>query len=172
MRRALGLALFSGLIGCSSGSTDPSSESLTPGSTPQAARAVTFTASSKFEIQFLVFVDCAAGGAGEIVDFSGTLHDLFHVTINGNKFILKFHDQPQGIFGVGETTGDKYKATGVTQETTTSGTVGFTDSFVNNFKIIGQGPGNNFLIHENVHVTVNANNTLTAFHDHFTADCK
>ena len=171
MRRALGLAIFSGLIGCSSGPTDPSSAESVPGSV-QGARAVTFTASSNFEAQFQVFVDCAAGGAGEIVDFSGILHSLFHVTINCNKFIMKSDFQPQGIIGIGETTGDRYQATGVTQETTTSGTVGFTDSFVNNFKIIGVGPGNNFLIHENVHVTVNANNTVTAFHDQFTADCK
>jgi hypothetical protein len=172
MRRALGLAIFTGLIGCSSGSTDPSSgDALAPGSA-QGARAETFTASSKFEAQFQVFVDCAAGGAGELVNFSGIINDVFHVTMKGDKFILKFHDQPQGIVGIGETTGARYQATGVTQETTTSGTVGITDSFVNNFKIIGPGPGNNFLIHENIHVTVNANNTVTASHDQFTVDCK
>jgi hypothetical protein len=50
--------------------------------------------------------------------------------------------------------------------------VGVTDNFINNFKLIGPGPGNNLLIHEDIHVTINANGTLTATHDHFTAECK
>ena len=60
----------------------------------------------------------------------------------------------------------------VTQGTTTTGVIGVTDNFVNNFKIIGPHPGNNILIHENFHVTVNANGTLTAFVDNFSAECK
>ena len=173
MHRTLGLViLIGGLAGCSSAPTDSSSlESSAPGSAP-AARALAFTVSQNLQIDFQAFVDCANGGAGELVDFSGTLHDLFHVTINGSQTVLKFHDQPQGIFGVGEITGDKYKATGVTQEVTRIGVVGLTDNFINNFKLIGQGPGNNLLIHENIHVTINANGTLTAVHDHFTAECK
>jgi len=173
VRRTLGLVILIGaLAGCSSAPTASSSiESSAPGSAP-AARAVAFTVSQKIQIDFQVFVDCANGGAGELVDFSGILHDLFHVTLNGNQTVLKFHDQPEGLFGVGEITGDKYKATGVTQETTRIGVVGVTDNFINNFKLIGQGPGNNLLIHENIHVTINGNGTLTATHDHFTAECK
>jgi hypothetical protein len=173
MLRALGLVfLFGGLAGCGSTSTDTSSaESLAPGSAP-TARASASTVSQFFEIDLPVFVDCANGGAGENVLLTGVLHDLFHITINGNKFVLKAHDQPQGISGVGEISGDVYHATGVTQETFTSGTVGLTDSFINNFKIIGQRPGNNILVHENLHITVNANGTLTVLLDHLTAECK
>jgi hypothetical protein len=47
----------------------------------------------------------------------------------------------------------------------------FIETFVNNFKIIGQGPGNNFLVHQNVHITVNANGTLTASVDNFSTEC-
>jgi len=43
---------------------------------------------------------------------------------------------------------------------------------VNNFRIIGQGPGNNFLVHETFHFTINANGNVTAFVDHFSVDCK
>jgi hypothetical protein len=173
MRRTLGLViLLGGLAGCGSSPTDTSStESLAPGSEP-AARAETFTVSQFFELDIAVFVDCANGGVGENVTLSGTLHDLFHITINGNKVVVKFHDQPQGISGVGEISGDLYHATGVTQETTTTGVIGVTDNFVNNFKIIGPRPGNNFLVHENLHVTVNANGTLTVLRDHVTVECK
>jgi hypothetical protein len=55
--------------------------------------------------------------AGEIVDLIGPLHTLISLTINGNNVSGKFHFEPQGISGLGETTGDKYQATGVTQET-------------------------------------------------------
>jgi hypothetical protein len=43
---------------------------------------------------------------------------------------------------------------------------------VNNFRIIGQGTGNNFLVHETFHITVNADGTMTASVDNFSVDCK
>jgi hypothetical protein len=43
---------------------------------------------------------------------------------------------------------------------------------VNNFRIIGQGPGNNYLVHETEHIIFNANGTLTVFHDNFSAACR
>jgi hypothetical protein len=84
---------------------------------------------------------------------------------------VKTHDQPQGISGTGLVTGDKYQATGVTQDEFNT-SFGMEETFINNFRIIGQGPGNNFLVHENFHITINANGTVTAFHDNFTIDCK
>src|SRR5438309_860151 len=105
------------------------------------------------DINLTVFVPCAAGGAGEIVDLSGPLHTLITFTINGNK----------------------YQATGVTKDFSfkfsfQNGQANQT--FVNNFRIIGQGPGNNFLVHEVAHITFNANGTVTVFHDNFSIDCK
>jgi hypothetical protein len=127
------------------------------------------------DINLTVFVPCAAGGAGEIVDLSGPLHTLITFTINGNNVSGTAHFQPQGIVGTGETTGDKYQATGVTKDT--SFKFSFQNgqaqqTFVNNFRIIGQGPGNNYLVHEVAHVTFNANGTVTVFHDSLSIDCK
>jgi hypothetical protein len=126
------------------------------------------------EISLTVFIPCAASGAGEIVDLSGPLHTLISFTINGNNVSGYSHFQPQGISGTGETTGTKYQATGVTQESFKSslqnGQANFT--YVNNFRIIGQGPGNNYLVHETMHMTINANGTATVFHDNFSIDCK
>jgi hypothetical protein len=109
----------------------------------------------------ITFVPCAAGGAGELVLLEGTLHVLITETVNGSNASLKVHFQPQGATGTGLTTGDTYRATGVTQEHTAVGPT-FSDTFINNFKIIGPGPDNNLLIHETVHVTLNANGELTA----------
>jgi hypothetical protein len=126
------------------------------------------------DIFLTVFIPCADGGVGEVVDLSGALHTLISSSINGNNVSGKFHFQPQGISGTGETTGAKYQATGVTQYSFKSslqnGQASFT--FVNNFRIIGQGPGNNFLMHESLHFTINADGTMTVFHDNFSVDCK
>jgi hypothetical protein len=166
------MMLLGGLTGCSSSPTDTSGTEYVASGVEPSARAETFTVSQFFQVDVGTFVPCANGGAGETVDLSGVLHDLFHVTINGNRFVLKTHTQPQGISGVGQISGDVYRGTGVTQETFTAGVVGITDNLVNNFKIIGPGRGNNFLVHENFHFTVNANGTLTVLRDHLTAECK
>jgi hypothetical protein len=127
------------------------------------------------DLDLTVFIPCADGGAGELVDLSGRLHTMINFTINGNNVSGVGHFQPQGISGTGETTGDKYQATGVTKDS--SFKLSFqngqaSQTLVNNFRIIGQGPGNNYLVHEVAHITFNANGTVTTFHDNFSADCK
>ena len=126
------------------------------------------------DIDLTVFVPCAAGGAGEIVDLTGPLHTLITFTINGNNVSGFFHFQPQGISGTGETTGAKYQATGVTEESFKNSLQNgqANETFVNNFRIIGEGPGNNFLVHETLHFTINADGAVTVSHDNFSADCK
>jgi len=127
------------------------------------------------DINLTVFVPCAAVGAGELVDLSGRLHTIIHFTINGNNVSGVGHFQPQGISGTGETTGDKCQATGVTKDS--SFKLSFQNgqanqTFVNNFRIIGQGPRNNLLFHEVAHITFNANGTVTVSHDNFSTECK
>lgn len=136
------------------------------------ASASTVTTSSVFPISLRVFVPCGVGFSGEYVDLSGNLHDLFHVTFDGSGgFQMDASDNPQGVSGVGETTGDKYQGTGITRFSgngTAGGTSVFT--FVNNFNIIGQA-GNSFVVHENFHITVNPDGTVTSSHDNFSMTC-
>jgi hypothetical protein len=138
--------------------------------------ATALTTSTRFPISLIFFVPCIGSGGPQLVELSGELHDLFHVTVSSSgRLTLKVHDQPQGVSGVGLTTGAKYHATGVTQEMTHQNQVTgfpFNDTFVNNFRLIGQGPGNNFMVHENLHVTINADGTLTSFHDNFSVECR
>ena len=105
---------------------------------------------------------------------SGPLHTLVTFTINGRTISGKNHFQPQGISGVGVDTGDSYRAVGVTQDHFKASLTGgqLNQTFVNNFRIIGQGPGNNFQFHENFHLAVNANGQVTTVHDNFSANCK
>jgi hypothetical protein len=132
------------------------------------------TVNDTTEINLTVSIPCADGGTGEVVDLSGPLHTLMSFTMNGNNVSGYYHFQPQGISGIGETTGVKYQATGITQESFKNSLQNgqANDTYVNNFRIIGQGPGNNFLVHETLHFTINANGTMTVFHDNFSVDCK
>jgi hypothetical protein len=76
------------------------------GGLPAYASTFSFTASEKIPISVTVPVPCANGGAGELVDLSGSLNDVFHVTIDNNFGThVTTHDNPQGVRGTGETTG-------------------------------------------------------------------
>ena len=132
------------------------------------------TVNDKQTIPFAVFVPCANGGAGELVSGTIDLHTLITFTINGNNVSGKTHFQPQGGDLTGSVTGDKYQGTGVTQDHFKGSLQNgqFTTTFVNNFRFIGQGPGNNAVFHENAHVTINANGDVTVIHDNISADCK
>lgn len=173
MRNSAFYALGVIALATASCSQEPT-EALTGPAILTPARAETETIHERFSIELLVFVPCADEGAGELVLLEGTLHSLFHITINGNNFKMKVHDQPQGISGTGLTTGDKYQATGVTQQTFGGSFVNgqFSDTYVNNFRIIGLGPGNNFLLHEKFHITLDAKGGLTASVDNFSVECR
>jgi len=127
------------------------------------------TTNTSIPITLFVDIPCA----GELVVLNGPLHILSSVTFDrAGGFHMLGHFQPQGISGLGQTTGAKYQATGETEFQTNAKAVPFETSFVNNFKIIGQGPGNNLLIHENMHLTVNANGTVTAVIDNTSVECR
>jgi hypothetical protein len=156
------------LAGCDS----PSAPSTATAASPPGLAATAFTDNASLPIDQLVFISCANGGAGEFVTVSGSLHVLFHLTFNDSEHItVTSQFNPQGVSGIGEITGRKYQGTGMTREITTA-RVGFETTTINNFRIIGQGPGNNFLVHENLHFTINANGTLTASVDNLSVDCK
>ncbi len=138
-----------------------------------ANSAVTSTSSISVPIDLLVFVPCANGGAGEVIDVSGPLHIVSSFTISASGNVTDhIQFQPQGVSGTGLSTGAKYQATGLTEETANFRGLPFSSTFVNNFYMIGQGPGNNFKVHQTVHITVDANGVLTAFVDNFSVTCK
>jgi len=141
--------------------------------TTQSNAASTFLSNEKIPIDLLFFVPCANGGTGEDVQLSGFLHVVTSMTINGNNLRGKVHFQPQGIKGVGAVTGDKYQGTGVTQDEFKGSFVkGYEETSVNNFRIIGQGNRNNFLVHTVFHITVNANGQISVVLVHAKTECK
>jgi hypothetical protein len=145
---------------------------LTLSAVPPAAAEV--TENDKIPVEIDLDIPCANGGAGELVSLTGNLHVLMTFDINGNVIRGRFHDQPEDIKGFGSVTGDRYEATGVSQGQFKASLQNGQAivSFINNFRIIGQGTGNNFLVHQNVHMTINANGDLTTVVDQVRADCK
>ena len=120
------------------------------------------------------FVPCANGGVGEVVSGEVLLHALITATVNNNQTSGKFHFQPQGGTAIGETSGDTYHATGVTQDSFSGSLQNgkFTETFVNNFRLIGVGPRNNLLLHTTAHITVNASGETTVEFDKSTEECR
>ena len=121
-----------------------------------------------------VFVPCANGGAGEDVDLTGNLHQVITLvtTANGTT-TFREQSQPQGVSGIGQVTGDIYRGTGSAQMIQIDGGPAPSEfTFINNFRIIGPGPGNNVLVHENEHLTMDANGNVRADFDNLRVECK
>lgn len=132
-----------------------------------------FTSSTTIPVDLGVFVPCANDGAGELVVLSGSLHTLTHFTEDGaGGFHAMNEVNPQGISGQGTVTGDTYHGTGVTRSSFNAGPLPITQTFINNFRIIGPGPGNDLMIHSTFHMTINANGIMTAFVDNSSAECR
>lgn len=141
------------------------------GAAPASAEV---TENAKIPVEIDIEIPCANGGAGEEVLLTGNLHVQTSYVINGNVVRGRFHDQPEGVSGYGSVSGDRYEATGVSQGEFKSSLHNGQAivSFINNFRIIGQGPGNNYLVHENIHLIINANGDHTTVVDGVEADCK
>src|SRR5688572_13324653 len=104
-----------------------------------SAQASVITTNEQVPIEITVFIPCVP----ETVTATGTLHIVSHTAVNPDgSFHVVSHFNPQGVSGTGDVTGDRYRGTGVTQNTFNVA-AGQTFTFVNNFNFIGQGPGNN-----------------------------
>ena len=129
-----------------------------------------------WELRYLI--PCANGGAGEFVNFTGTLHVVLHSSIDANgveHFKLLRH--PRQCRGIGETTGDVYLALGGTKWVNAQNPPDYlemdqTASWVNTANFIGKGSGGKFIVHWTRHVTLNANGEMTAWIDNTHIECK
>ena len=130
------------------------------------------TTNETVSLAFAGFVPCANGGTGEILSGTIDVHNLITSTVNDNNASDKFQFQPHGSM-VGAITGDIYRVTGVTQGTSTESLQNdrYTLTFVNIFRLIGPGPGNNLLVHEIAHMTIDGD-AVVVQHDNLRIDCK
>jgi hypothetical protein len=110
---------------------------------------------------------------GELVDTSGSVHVDETLTITGQTAHMTIHANPQGVTGGGETTGVTYHGTGVAalsqQVSLVNGSANGT--FVSRFDFVGQGSVPNFFSDEVMHITANADGTVTASFDVLDTTC-
>lgn len=119
-----------------------------------------------------VFIPCALDGLGEVVVLEGTLHFVTGITEDANGGLhVTTSAQPQRLQGVGLTSGDRYNGTGITREQFNTSGLPFETTYVNNYRVIGQRDGNNYLVHTNTHLTINANGEVTTEIDNSSVEC-
>ena len=139
------------------------------------AEAQTYQSNEKIPYNGRFWVPCANDGNGEWVRLTGDLHALLLVTFdeNGGRHVAS-HFQSMGITGYGEVTRDKYQAAGVTRHDQNFQPAAYPleYTYVNNFWIVGPGQGNNVLVHETYHITLNGSGEVTAETDNFWAECR
>jgi hypothetical protein len=141
-----------------------------PSTASVAPMASAVSGTSSISVPF----DAVFDGCTEPIHFTGELHILSHSTFTSSGNVhFKSHFQPQGLKGIGLLTGTKYEATGVSQvEINYDGPVPHTESYINNFRLIGQGRNSNFLVHEIFHFTINSNGDVTVIHDNSSLECR
>jgi hypothetical protein len=101
--------------------------------------------------------------ANESVALAGALSIRSHeVTSEDGVTRLWTQWRPLGVVGVGSTSGRMYRGTGGTFEGLVDRSDGSVYSVVNNFRIIGQGPGNNLTMHMVLKQTDNEHGEVTA----------
>ena len=108
---------------------------------PAQAEAEVTTTNENIDMKRYVYIPCTE----EWVYLNGTLHVMTHATLNDNGIHIKTHFNPKGISGVGLVTGNTYHATGVTQYNFNINE-GVTDTYINNFRIISKGSGENYMV--------------------------
>jgi hypothetical protein len=141
------------------------------GPTPASAAAEISTYSYRILVDIQVGVPCSEEVAPELITLSGYVHGLFRITHDAaGGFHLIGHSNYSNISGI-STTGVKYQGTGI-RRVNDNGKLGMEENIIDKFLIIGQGSGNNYLVTETFHFTVNANGTITAYHDSFSVECK
>jgi hypothetical protein len=110
---------------------------------------------------------------GDTIALASDVHVLVSMTINGNQVSGNNLFQVQGGSGTDLTTGAEYRSTGVIRDD-------FSTSFVNSQVVLtgviaegfpGQGSVPNFRVHENAHVVINANATVTVNFDKLNVSC-
>jgi hypothetical protein len=121
-----------------------------------------------------LWIACANGGAGEMVALSGELEFSSHEVLDADGGT---HERrmvrPSRVAGVGGTTGLNYRGTGMSflsEGVAAEGSSVYT--YVNNFRIIGQGPGNNLLVHAVVHQTTDPDGNVVAEVNASSSTCK
>ena len=130
------------------------------------------TSSEVVPFDTFVFNPCTE----DIIHLSGYAHQVVSLTLNRNRFRTNEYTNFNGLTGVSLITGTTYVVRGGTRSGSGRSFVFnpglFPHEFtaVDNFKLIGGGQ--TLLLHQNTHVTINADGTVTSAIDNPVLECK
>jgi hypothetical protein len=110
----------------------------------------------------------------ESIVFSGYIHVRVATTLDENGGIhLDLSSDETSLSGVGMVTQNSYHASSERHAIENArGTAPVTMTVIDNFRILGPNPNDNWIMYMHSHVTVNANGTTTADVDNVQADCR
>jgi hypothetical protein len=137
------------------------------------AFAATHTTENVFDFPWggVVYENCMA----EPIAVDGYIHYMTIETFTpSGNYIGRWKGQPQGLKGVGLTTGLTYQFNGVTQDTYVVQGDGFplTETFVNRFVVVGPGPDNNYYFFNTFKLTINGVGDAVVSFDNTTIECR
>lgn len=119
-----------------------------------------------------LFIPCANGGAGEDVNLTGTVRIVRQEIYNNQRFTFTLHAIPDGITGVGLSTGDTFTAIGGSQSTVT-GTIEYggqySATYIQQMRFTGQGVS--FVVKYKFHVTVTSDGEISTRIDEEEIEC-
>jgi hypothetical protein len=125
-----------------------------------AARVISNVESVPFERT--LFVSCANDGAGEDVLLTGKIMIVDQIIFNDHRFTLTYHTNPQGVTGLGLSTGEKFIASGGSNGTITGAFENdqFAGGYIEQTRIIGQR--STFIVNYKFHVTITSDGKITS----------
>lgn len=119
-----------------------------------------------------LFIPCANGGAGEDVTLTGTVKIVRQETYNNQRFTFTLHAIPEGVTGVGLSTGDNFTAIGGSQEAIT-GTIEYggeySATYIQQMRFTGSGIS--FVVKYKFHVTVTSDGEISTRIDEEKVEC-
>jgi hypothetical protein len=100
-----------------------------------------------------------------LVEVKGDSAGGLHIVVHGNA---------QGVVATGETTGDMYRLAGDfwTEQNIAGGGFPVVVQLVEVHDVLSQGSGENFIVHLLSHLTINADDVVTASVDSVSAECR
>lgn len=164
----LGLSL---LFSCSKNIADnPRQEEVSASNRSSATQTENSIVSEPYEST--LFIPCANGGVGEDVNLTGTVKIVRQETYNNQRFTFTLHAIPDGITGVGLSTGDTFTAIGGSQSTVT-GTIEYGGQYSATYvqQMRFTGPGISFVVKYKFHVTVTSDGNISTRIDEEKIEC-
>ncbi len=173
-RRVIATLLTTAAIGGTTFAACNADRMTGPGSSdaPRVPRASVVVNEQRVPINRTYPNPCLA--ASEAIAFSGYLHTLITVTVDQDGGVhLENQVNETSLTGEGLISGKVYRASNELHSSTNDrGPAPLTTTVIDNFRIIGPEPNDNFYVRLRTHVTTNANGVPTAEVDEFDAECR